>query len=309
MKYYLFIVICFCIGSNYVCFSQTNHHLYYFIHKKDSLVGVKDDKGNIIISPIYLNLRFEDNEKIPDNATLIIMEKYSGTKGKPARSAGDAFDRNGNFLFHPLNYDNGPDYFSEGLARCVENDKVGFVNRKGKTTIKPQWDWSGGFNYGYAFVCNGCYFDYSKDSEHPDLAFRPNHESYYIDRNGIKTDSLKINIDSILDYKAFQGSYYPYPFKYDAKEQNIVDSFNNKRVLKHIAKGSYQVDANDVGSIRFEITNRPDPEFPYYEVQGYKNQYNEDDLIFLVDKAGNWFHYDSWRNEIMNFNKWLSRKR
>lgn len=307
MKKCLFILLYYCTFGQIN--AQTNNRLHYFINKKDSLVGVKDSKDNIIIPANYPNFRYDNLEKVPDNELLIVMEKGSGTRGKPAWSAGDAFDRNGNFLFHPLSYDNGPDYLSEGTIRCVENDKVGFVNREGKIIIKPKWDWASEFNYGYAFVCNGCYFDFSKDSEHPDLAFYPEHEAYYIDKNGIKTDSLHTPIDTILDYKSYGGGYYPYPFKYDAKEQKIVDSFNNKLVLKQIKKIAFRIyGIPGTSPIRFEIVNKPTLSFPYYELQGYSNQSNQNDLIFLVDKKGNWFNY-ARSYKKMNFRKWLRLKK
>jgi len=45
-----------------------------------------------------------------------------------------------------LKFDNGPDYFKEGLTRIVRSGKVGFADSTLKVVIKPEWDfaWPGG---------------------------------------------------------------------------------------------------------------------------------------------------------------------
>ncbi len=54
------------------------------------------------------------------------------------------------------NFDNGADYFSDGLVRTIVNGKYGFANRKGKIVIKPNYDWASPFEHGYAAACNHC---------------------------------------------------------------------------------------------------------------------------------------------------------
>lgn len=56
----------------------------------------------------------------------------------------------------PYIFDNGPDYFVEGLARFVENGKIGFYNEKNEKIIQAQFDWASPFENGLAQVCNGC---------------------------------------------------------------------------------------------------------------------------------------------------------
>ena len=53
-------------------------------------------------------------------------------------------------------FDNGPDYFKEGLARTVKNNKFGFINKKLTLVIKPQYDFAFPFANGVAKVCIGC---------------------------------------------------------------------------------------------------------------------------------------------------------
>jgi len=55
-----------------------------------------------------------------------------------------------------LNFDNGPDYFVEGLARTVEGGKIGFMDAQLELRIAPQWDFAFPFEDGVAAVCNGC---------------------------------------------------------------------------------------------------------------------------------------------------------
>lgn len=53
-------------------------------------------------------------------------------------------------------YDNGPDYFAEGLARTVRDGKVGFIDRDLSERIPATWDFAFPFADGVAVVCEGC---------------------------------------------------------------------------------------------------------------------------------------------------------
>jgi pimeloyl-ACP methyl ester carboxylesterase len=55
---------------------------------------------------------------------------------------------------HP--FDNGADYFVEGLARTIQGAKIGFVDRRLETVIAPAWDFAFPFEEGLAMVCDGC---------------------------------------------------------------------------------------------------------------------------------------------------------
>ena len=55
-----------------------------------------------------------------------------------------------------LNFDNGPDYVVEGLARNVKNGKVGFINTELNQVVAPVWDFAFPFEHGVAVVCTGC---------------------------------------------------------------------------------------------------------------------------------------------------------
>jgi pimeloyl-ACP methyl ester carboxylesterase len=53
-------------------------------------------------------------------------------------------------------FDNGADYFVEGLARTVLGAKIGFVDKNLATVITPAWDFAFPFEDGLAIVCQGC---------------------------------------------------------------------------------------------------------------------------------------------------------
>ena len=53
-------------------------------------------------------------------------------------------------------FDNGADYFKEGLTRTISKGKYGFMDDKLNTIIKPIYDFVFPFENGLAVVCNGC---------------------------------------------------------------------------------------------------------------------------------------------------------
>lgn len=66
----------------------------------------------------------------------------------------------------PFIFENGADYFAEGLVRIVSSrGKIGFANAAGKTIIAPQFDYAQSFCEGLAAVCTGCRTE-KADAEH-----------------------------------------------------------------------------------------------------------------------------------------------
>jgi hypothetical protein len=55
-----------------------------------------------------------------------------------------------------LAFDNGPDYFKEGLARTEQKGKIGFIDKKLSIVISPEYDFAFPFKNGVSVVCNGC---------------------------------------------------------------------------------------------------------------------------------------------------------
>jgi hypothetical protein len=55
-----------------------------------------------------------------------------------------------------LYFDNGPDYFKEGLARTEWNGKIGFFDEELSIVIEPIYDFAYPFENGLSIVCDGC---------------------------------------------------------------------------------------------------------------------------------------------------------
>lgn len=242
--------------------------IYYF--EQSGFVGVKTDDGKVIIEPNYSNIKAYDyqfaistpyielwGEGILDN----FMENYP--KNTLSYPAGVVFDRQGNFLYRPLAFDNGSDYWQEGVRRYV-NDKaeVGFVDELGNIIISAKYQYVSPFNYGYAQVYVGDWQRHYADSGDY-LGIKPandNASTYLINQHGQKVNGY--NKAKHPKDLYFEGKYYPYPFSYTAFEQKLLDK------LAHLDKDSH-----------LEITQKPNIHFPYYRINRY------DKHSFLMDKA------------------------
>ncbi len=77
-------------------------------------------------------------------------------------------NKEGEVLFYPMNYDNGPDYYIQGLSRFVtKENKVGFHNMEGKIIIDAKYNFAASFEEqahakepkgtNYIQVCIECY--------------------------------------------------------------------------------------------------------------------------------------------------------
>lgn len=68
-------------------------------------------------------------------------------------------DRAGHRLpVRPMMFDNGPDYFREGLARHVDGGKYGYFDECGKVVIPAQYDFALPFEGGKARAGFDCVF-------------------------------------------------------------------------------------------------------------------------------------------------------
>lgn len=264
-------------------FSQADK-LYYFI-EKDSLLGVKDQNGKIIIpaantmgSSIYDGIL---KDEIKENLIFFWVVK-DGPK---------VYDRKGNFLFEPFMFDAGFDDFNEGYMRFVENKKVGFANQNGMKIIPAQYDWVSTVNFGFAEYCNGCYFDRSKDNEHPPLV---GGIWGYIDKNGIEIKPTEKR-NNPKDIETEKHQFIPYQFQYNEKEKQILDFFE-KRKTQIIQ--IYKLDCKDQ-DLFFEIVEKPSESDPFYKVKTFElcdqyfhgaNETYDEYKIFKVSDDGKEFY-------------------
>ena len=113
------------------CSRAQNDSLYYFYNKDSTQIGVKSSLGKIIIPPIYQNAFKKPGEKI-SSREILLFEKGGALDSMGFSYNSKIFDREGHFLYSSFWFDNGPDYYVEGLRRFVENGKMGFADRNGK---------------------------------------------------------------------------------------------------------------------------------------------------------------------------------
>lgn len=117
--------------------------------KKDSQVGIArhprcavvQRDGSIRVLPRHLRaLNFDSS-----GLATVVIEKGRWFYVK----------RNGRSL-EVLPFDNGADYFAEGLVRGRRNGKIAFFDHAFRRVIPPKYDFAWPFEHGLAEVCSGC---------------------------------------------------------------------------------------------------------------------------------------------------------
>lgn len=95
-----------------------------------------------------------------------------------------AIDRNENVLYDLVFFDNGPDYFQEGLVRAKRNGKIGFANKYGQIVIPCEYAFAWWFETGKAKVAYRAV--QIKDGEYTRVE---SDEWFYIDKSGNKVEN------------------------------------------------------------------------------------------------------------------------
>jgi hypothetical protein len=95
---------------------------------------------------------------------------------------GTAYVNKAGKVVRTFTFDNGPDYFVEGLARMLSADgKFGFINRNLDMVIPPRYDFAAAFSpEGRAAFCLGC----TKKKRQPEGAAWVGGQWGYIDISG-----------------------------------------------------------------------------------------------------------------------------
>ncbi len=129
--------------------------LYRFHDPKTDYYGFMDANGKTIIPAQYMGV---DNGIAGDQEKPKIYFVKRPYEFVSKNNKKFAIDKQGNKLFRMYWFDNGPDYFEEGLARFIDlnNPKVGFINKEGKILINADYDWATPFKNQQALVCNEC---------------------------------------------------------------------------------------------------------------------------------------------------------
>lgn len=106
-----------------------------FTNHRTRLMGVKNLKGDTLIPPKFYRIGNFNQWGVGD---AVLSEKNPSQWVK--------IDTLGNVLVQTYFFDNGPDYFYQGLARFVsETGKIGFINHQAQIVIPAEYDHAGGF--------------------------------------------------------------------------------------------------------------------------------------------------------------------
>ncbi|MEO8704968.1 MAG: WG repeat-containing protein [Kofleriaceae bacterium] len=117
--------------------------------------GFRDGKGRVVITAQYNHVY----EFSPYGIAAVVDATHPFL----------FIDARGKVLAQAFAYDNGPDYFQEGVARIVDADKkVGFLGERGDIAIVPRFVAAASFCHGKAEV-------------------EIDGETYFIDKHGNKT--------------------------------------------------------------------------------------------------------------------------
>ena len=119
------------------------------VFEEGDLFGYKDKGDKIVIPAQYY---MADDFDRYGHAQIISKDGcfYIATTGKTVLEA--------------FNYDNGPDYFSDGLARFIKDGKMGYHDRELNIVIPAKFDFAEPFENGRASFCNSCTTE--QDGEH-----------------------------------------------------------------------------------------------------------------------------------------------
>ncbi len=103
--------------------------------------GYQDASGAVAVKP-----RFLVANEFSDSGLAAVVDE----------SGWAYIDTRGEVVVRPFVFDNGPDPFSEGLARFERDGRFGYFNEQGKQVIEPRFDFGRPFSEGLAAVCTGC---------------------------------------------------------------------------------------------------------------------------------------------------------
>lgn len=293
------------IGSLF-SFSQTEKLFYYT--EKDSLLGVKNQYGKIIIplQPSLFADSYLNGQEIKTKIFNLNFHQY--------------YNRKGDFLFDVYLTSEGPDDINEGFIRYTENKKSGLYSDQGEKIIPAKYDWISRIKFGFAQFCNGCHFDYSKDPEHPQLV---GGTWGYVGKNGVEIQPTEKR-NHPKDFEIENHQFIPYQFEYNEKEKQIVAFFEKRK------KQILQINGSDCKAteIYFEIVGKPSALDPFYKIATFElcgsylhssNENYDDFKNFKVSEDGKKFYavyLDSFHNkEYLEYvekkilvDKWIKKK-
>ncbi|EHM49755.1 WG repeat-containing protein [Cardiobacterium valvarum] len=285
--------------------------LHYF--REDDRVGLKDEAGRVLVSARYPDIGWTVYDEDPQGGEIEFITSIHQPRAAddaPAWAAGDIYDRAGHYLYSPISFDNGMDYWEEGYRRFIEDGKVGFVDGNGRKVIPAQYAAADPFSHGYATVYTGNWRTKWVDGgEHAVLdAVDASAQTHVINQRG-EIVTGRAQPLAPQDVK-IGGRYYPYPFAHNPFEQHIVAKLNATAALGDLA---YYDDGRprDGRSLAFAITARPSRVEPYYRVSAYeydreRQPYRNEELSRIVADHDGRLYYRAWgENTLIPLKTWL----
>ena len=304
MQRFLFFLLIFAYQTTSAQHEET---LYYYAID-DSLIGVKDKKGKIIIPAKHrLILDVNMGDTLP--AGFVNFLEPADKPGQHA--AWKTYDRKGNFLYQPYVFEFEPDRINEGLSRFVENDKIGFVDRHGKRIIPAQFESVDMFSLGIASFCNGCIRDTAKDLEHPPLVAGT---FGFINRQGkVLMDDIVFDTSLFFwcRFDSLRHTFYPAEFQYNSFEKKLIQKLDPyKAAIEKMFFSKYT--GNNSMSLIFDIVEKPSPGFPYYVIESREKIGNKissdfwDRLQFYLNTTGEIMYAAEYFDGLVPFKEWYS---
>jgi WG containing repeat len=117
---------------------------YSFKDDATGKLGFKDKAGNVVIAPTF-KYGYEFSPYGVAGVVVDIDAKHGSPFG--------FIDPSGKLLARAFAFDNGPDYWQEGMARIVNDAKlVGYITDRGTITIAPKYLAAAAFCHGKAEV-------------------------------------------------------------------------------------------------------------------------------------------------------------
>ena len=141
---------------------QTLHALH---DSTSTRYGFKNKTGKVVVEPQFI-FALE-----PHCRNLLFGVTDSGLI---------AINTKGEFLFKAYPFDNGPDYFSNGLTRVVRDNRIGYANKEGKIVVPPTFLYAEPFNNGRAKVSQ-----VERHTQHDPKICNHYHETYdFVNKRG-----------------------------------------------------------------------------------------------------------------------------
>lgn len=290
---WLFLFLCCSVTTLYA------QNAWYFISVDSVYVGVKQQ--NRMIVPLGLHrMTYDIDFKKPITSSVFELPGTLPSARKVPQSVAlpinTVYNLEGIPLYYTLLFDNGSDYFQEGVQRIVSitTGKVGFATLDGNIVVTPQWDFATPFNYGYAQVMNDVKKEPIDDEHWRVVAQSDTSFLGYVNQKGELVEPY-MQQKHPKDYKLSDTAYLPYPFMPSETETLIMKDFQKYYdVLNSISLFNLSTTASkEQASLQFEVIQTPSTHFPYYTLQAYQFQRIEDSFTFLYDpKNASFFHFD-----------------